>query len=129
MDQCTHCINKGRRGQCDAAPCSIKESWYAQELRTELAWCRDALVRLRNEAQGSVESARECIGNTNAECIMSAIRLADAALEATKPERRERMPEVTFHHASSGHSLGAGGRIEYGAAYFLVKKPEQEGGG
>ena len=41
----------------------------------------------------------------------------------------ERMPEVTFHHASSGHSLGVGGRIEYGTAYFLVKKPEQEGGG
>jgi|GEM_PF-2588293 len=51
--------------------------------------------------------------------------LARAAIKAYL----ERMPEVTFHHASSGHSLGVGGRIEYGTAYFLVKKPEQEGGG
>jgi len=35
IDQCKNCTARGNISLCMDAPCSVRESWYAQKLRAE----------------------------------------------------------------------------------------------
>jgi hypothetical protein len=78
MDKCKNCSARGDKTWCEGSDCSVKVSWYADELRTELAKakentcglcnmferddCRSEKVTLRAElaqAKATIEGLRE----------------------------------------------------------------------
>lgn len=55
--------------------------------QAEVAELVEALRKLSNEADGMVEMARPCIGNTNVQCLKLRIAEADALLARYPKEK------------------------------------------
>ena len=95
-DQCRHCACCGDIEACNKEECSIKESWYAGELRSEVRVLERALERARlfieniTVPQNTDEAALQVWQGTHVlEGIAFALTERDERIEALEQARKE----------------------------------------
>ena len=54
-DQCKHCLVRGNMEACKETECHQHESWYVQEIQTELTRTRAALGELKREVREALD--------------------------------------------------------------------------
>ena len=55
VDQCSPCIVRGQRNDCEQSPCSVRHSWYVLQLKSENKQLYAALRTLIQAAKSMPE--------------------------------------------------------------------------